>query len=71
MRSQGDIYVGRMLPFVMAVLEPPQEEEPLLLGDLRSCLVCGCTDLRPCPGGCRWVAPHLCSQCLAVLEPIA
>lgn len=28
-----------------------------------SCRHCGCTDERACPGGCFWVAPHLCSRC--------
>lgn len=27
------------------------------------CRVCGCTDLRACPGGCAWVAHDLCSAC--------
>lgn len=27
------------------------------------CRVCGCTDLTPCPGGCAWVKPDLCSAC--------
>src|SRR5215831_15416689 len=29
----------------------------------RRCGVCGCTDERPCPGGCFWVADDLCSNC--------
>jgi hypothetical protein len=29
----------------------------------RRCRVCGCTDERPCPGGCFWVAADLCSNC--------
>lgn len=28
-----------------------------------SCLICGCEDRRPCPGGCRWVAEKVCSSC--------
>ena len=40
-----------------AVAEPP----PGAAG--RSCRVCGCTDERPCPGGCSWVEPDLCSRC--------
>lgn len=27
------------------------------------CRVCGCTDFLPCPGGCAWVEPDLCSAC--------
>ena len=29
----------------------------------RICRVCGCTDFSPCPGGCAWVQPDLCSSC--------
>lgn len=29
-----------------------------------ACRECGCTDNRACPGGCSWVAPDLCTQCL-------
>jgi hypothetical protein len=27
------------------------------------CTECGCTDEAPCPGGCCWVEPGLCSAC--------
>lgn len=27
------------------------------------CIECGCTDTTPCPGGCAWVRPNLCSAC--------
>jgi hypothetical protein len=30
---------------------------------VRSCMACGCTDDRACPGGCYWVGPALCSEC--------
>lgn len=29
----------------------------------RSCRICGCTQLRACPGGCYWVDDDLCSAC--------
>jgi len=29
----------------------------------RACRVCGCTNLRACPGGCYWVSLNLCSAC--------
>jgi hypothetical protein len=29
----------------------------------RSCRVCGCTELRACPGRCHWVGADLCSAC--------
>ncbi len=28
------------------------------------CRVCGCTDEEGCEGGCQWVEPDLCSQCV-------
>lgn len=28
------------------------------------CRVCGCTWNNGCPGGCYWVEPDLCSQCI-------
>jgi hypothetical protein len=30
-----------------------------------ACLVCGCTEDHACEGGCHWVAPRLCSACVA------
>ena len=27
------------------------------------CAECGCDDSTPCPGGCTWVRPNLCSVC--------
>ena len=27
------------------------------------CRCCGCNDFQPCPGGCYWVQPDLCSRC--------
>lgn len=35
---------------------------------VRSCLLCGCTDDRACPGGCWWVGDRLCSRCGPVLD---
>jgi hypothetical protein len=35
----------------------------------RTCVYCGCTDRRACPGGCIWIIEHrftptgVCSQC--------
>lgn len=39
---------------------------------MRVCRGCGCTEARPCPGGCMWVGEDLCSICLAggpLLDP--
>lgn len=30
------------------------------------CRVCGCTDDKACPGGCRWMDAALCSRCCGV-----
>ena len=27
------------------------------------CRICGCSWFNPCPGGCSWVEPNLCSTC--------
>ena len=32
------------------------------------CMGCGCTDDNPCPGGCAWVAPGICSCCAQASE---
>ncbi len=33
------------------------------------CKHCGCTESSPCPGGCSWVAPNVCSRCIAEGAP--
>ncbi len=33
-----------------------------------TCKVCGCTQNNPCPGGCSWAAPNLCSRCTGKIE---
>ncbi len=38
-------------------------DEYLDSGMMWICRVCGCTDEDPCPGGCFWIAPDLCSRC--------
>lgn len=36
---------------------------------MRTCVYCGCTDERACPGGCHWIEEHehtptgVCSRC--------
>lgn len=34
------------------------------MSGIRTCRVCGCTDLEACPGGCYWVEDDLCSRCV-------
>lgn len=45
----------------------------LAAGLAAACQLCGCSDERACPGGCYWVLPGLCSQCVygAILEATA
>jgi len=28
------------------------------------CKYCGCTDGHACPGGCYWIKPNVCSNCI-------
>lgn len=28
------------------------------------CLSCGCSELKPCPGGCIWATENPCSRCV-------
>ncbi len=35
----------------------------VLCAEARACRGCGCTETEPCPGGCEWVDPDLCSRC--------
>lgn len=35
-----------------------------------ACRVCGCTLYRACPGGCYWVEPGLCSNCIDKEKPL-
>ncbi|MFA5366055.1 MAG: hypothetical protein WC325_12810 [Candidatus Bathyarchaeia archaeon] len=32
------------------------------------CVMCGCTDMNPCAGGCAWVEKNLCSACAEKLQ---
>lgn len=40
----------------------------VLAAVVRSCRICGCTELRACPDGCWWVGDRLCSACLPTVE---
>ena len=39
----------------------------------RTCLRCGCTDSRACPGGCSWIDGEIdvCSTCIDVHDVVA
>lgn len=35
------------------------------------CLICGCTDNRPCPAGCGWSdIPQVCTVCAALVRTL-
>ncbi len=57
--------------FGWASIEPPAPPAP----PTPTCLICGCTEQRACPGGCSWV--HLerdgrgvCSACESILVSV-
>ena len=31
----------------------------------KQCKICGCTDEKPCAGGCNWIDFDLCSKCIS------
>lgn len=35
-----------------------------------TCRVCGCTNARPCEGGCSWAQPNLCDRCVSDDGPL-
>ena len=39
-------------------------DEPEVLKGLMCCRVCGCTDDKPCAGGCSWAGEDLCTACV-------
>jgi hypothetical protein len=51
---------------VVALLEDPEyvATGSALEGVGPRCRKCGCGDFNPCPGGCVWVQPDLCSRCV-------
>lgn len=32
--------------------------------NVRTCRVCGCTDMHACEGGCSWANANTCSRCV-------
>lgn len=64
--DKDDVVVGMLR--TVPVFEPasPEEAQGLMskiVGSIRKCRVCGCSDFHACPGGCFWVEPDLCSAC--------
>ena len=35
---------------------------------VQHCVICSCTEKRPCMGGCYWVTFNICSQCYELVE---
>jgi hypothetical protein len=54
--------------YTMTLVDTSADIEAIVgdLARLDGCLLCGCTDERACEGGCYWVAPGLCSRCVAL-----
>lgn len=52
-------------------LVKPRVESPKAVNNEATCMTCGCTDSRACPGGCYWISvcrmsrTGLCSGCVA------
>ncbi len=42
----------------------------MFFAGIRSCRICGCTDINACPDGCWWVGDRLCSACSPALETV-
>lgn len=36
----------------------------------QKCRYCKCTNERPCPVGCEWITPDICSICAEFLQAI-
>jgi len=50
------------LPKVIVVVDQEGQERTFNT-EARKCSGCGCTEHRPCPGGCSWVAWDRCNRC--------
>jgi len=44
-------------------VEETQRQARIAAGVEHTCVVCGCSESRACPGGCVWAKPNLCSRC--------
>jgi hypothetical protein len=50
--------------YVEGLVEEDDDYEPDPDDDLGPfCAECGCSQLKPCEGGCVWATPALCSRC--------
>lgn len=38
--------------------------ERIMAGSEHQCAGCGCSESRPCPGGCVWATSAVCSRCV-------
>ncbi len=57
--SEG-VYKDRNHYIDLAVREKNKKE---LKKAKQTCIKCGCTNEKACPGGCYWVEPNKCSAC--------
>jgi hypothetical protein len=45
------------------------KKKPVVVKEPR-CRICGCTYMRPCPGGCGWLEGDLCTVCAGFRETL-
>ena len=46
------------------VFDDDDAPETFSPGGVAVCQACGCSEVDPCPGGCVWATPELCSRCV-------
>lgn len=59
---EGRSAIGRAIAGLVASRRPAAPKFVM------SCIGCGCTDGHPCPGGCYWSRPGICSRCAVAPE---
>jgi hypothetical protein len=53
---------GVMGDILEVIIQTMLDLHPIIMR-MQKCRSCGCTNNRPCDGGCGWVAYDLCSRC--------
>jgi hypothetical protein len=46
-----------------SMAEEAARQARIAAGVEHACVLCGCSESLPCPGGCIWARPNLCSRC--------
>lgn len=63
LQNDPDDYLARGQTGRVHRVRVERQGEALVIGELRACRFCGCSDDRACAGGCAWIAPDVCSAC--------